>query len=111
MGGIESVFIVVCLHEKFGYVGAVCAAPGLTNGTGDPWMLEEDQLTFGENKPELLLISAAEHDGVVGANPAKYKEVFSNNGEEYIWHSMSSTGHDQSSVIPHLYNCFRMIFQ
>lgn len=31
--------------------------------------------------------------------------------EEYIWHSMSSTGHDHSSVAPHLYNCFRMIFQ
>lgn len=111
MGGRESLFIGVSHPERFGYVGAVCAAPGLTNGTGFPWMLEEDQLTFGENKPELILLSAAENDGVVGANPAKYKEIFLNNGEELIWHSMSRTGHDPSSVTPHLYNYFRMIFQ
>lgn len=111
MGGRESLFIGVSEPEKFGYVGAVCAAPGLINGTGDPWMLEEDQLTFGENKPKLILLSAAENDNVVGANPAKYKEILLNNGEEFIWHSMSSTGHDHSSVTPHLYNYFRMIFQ
>lgn len=111
MGGRESLFIGVSHPEKFGYVGAVCAAPGLTKGTGDPWMLEEDQLTFGENKPELILLSAAENDGVVGANPSKYKEIFLNNGEELIWHSMSRTGHDHSSVTPHLYNFLRMIFQ
>ncbi len=111
MGGRESLFIGVSNPEKFGYVGAVCAAPGLTKGTGDPWMLEEDQLTFGENKPKLILLSAAENDGVVGGNPAKYKEIFLNNGEELIWHSMSHTGHDHSSVTPHLYNYFRMIFQ
>ncbi len=111
MGGRESLFIGVSEPDKFGYVGAVCAAPGLTRGTGNPWMLEEDQLTFGENKPELILLSAAENDGVVGANPSKYREIFLNNNEELIWHSMSGTGHDHSSVTPHLYNYFRMIFQ
>jgi len=111
MGGRESLCIGVSNPDKFGYVGAVCAAPGLTKGTGDPWMLEEDQLTFGENKPGLILLSAAENDGVVGANPSKYKEIFLSNGEELIWHSMSRTGHDHSSVTPHLYNYFRMIFQ
>jgi len=111
MGGRESLFIGVSEPGKFGYVGAVCAAPGLINGTGDPWMLEEDQLTFGENKPKLILLSAAENDNVVGANPAKYKKILLNNGEEFIWHSMSNTSHDHSSVTPHLYNYFRMIFQ
>ncbi|MDE6592303.1 MAG: esterase family protein [Oscillospiraceae bacterium] len=111
MGGRESLFIGVSHPERFGYIGAVCAAPGLTEGTGDPWMLKKDQLTFGEDKPELLLISAAEHDGVVGTNPMKYRMIFSNNGEDYIWHSMSQTGHDHSSVTPHLYNFFRMIFR
>lgn len=111
MGGRESLFIGVSEAEKFGYVGAVCAAPGLTEGTGYPFMLTEDQLTFGDNKPELLLISASEQDGVVGANPATYKRIFSDNGEELIWHSMASTGHDASSVTPHLYNYLRMIFQ
>lgn len=110
MGGRESLFIGVSHPEKFGYIGAVCAAPGLTEGTGSPWMLKEEQLTFGESKPRLLLLSAAEHDGVVGTNPAKYLDIFTKNGDEALWHSMSSTGHDHSSVTPHLYNLFRMIF-
>ena len=111
MGGRESLFIGVSHPEKFGYVGAVCAAPGLTEGSGYPWMLKAAELTFGENQPELLLLSAAEHDGVVGASPATYKAIFSRNGDDLIWHSMSQTGHDHSSVTPHLYNYFRMIFQ
>lgn len=111
MGGRESLFIGVSQPDRFGYIGSVCAAPGLTKGTGEPSMLEEGQLTFKDNKPELLLISAAQNDGVVGANPLKYKLIFSNNGDEFIWHSMSQTGHDHSSVTPHLYNLFRMIFQ
>ena len=111
MGGRESLFIGVSHPERFGYIGAVCAAPGLTEGTGYPWMLKEEQLTFGENKPLLLLLSAAERDGVVVTNPAKYREIFTNNGVEALWHSMAATGHDHSSVTPHLYNLFRMIFQ
>lgn len=111
MGGRESLFIGVSHPEIFGYVGAVCPAPGLTKGTGDPWQLENSQLTFGENSPYLLMISAAEHDGVVGGNPAKYKGIFTRNKNELLWHSMSSTGHDASSVTPHLYNFMRMIFQ
>ena len=111
MGGRESLYIGVTEADRFGYVGAVCAAPGLTEGTGYPFMLTENQLKFNENKPELLLLSAAQNDGVVGANPATYRDIFLNNGEELIWHSMSTTGHDASSVTPHLYNYLRMIFQ
>lgn len=66
---------------------------------------------FSENAPYLLLISAAEHDGVVGKNPARYERIFTRNDTEHLWHTMSSTGHDASSVTPHLYNFFRMIFR
>lgn len=111
MGGRESLFIGVSHPERFGYVGAVCAAPGLTEGTGDPWMLKPDALTFGGNKPRLLLLSAAVNDGVVGSNPATYQKIFTRNGDEPLWHSMSSAGHDHSSVTPHLYNLFRMVFR
>ena len=111
MGGRESLYIGVTCPDKFGYVGAVCPAPGLTKGTGDPWMLESSQLTFNENPPYLLMISAAENDGVVGGNPMQYKAIFTRNKNELLWHSMSSTGHDASSVTPHLYNFMRMIFQ
>lgn len=111
MGGRESLFIGISHPETFGYIGAVCPAPGLTKGSGDPWQLEESELAFSENAPQLLLISAAKHDGVVGSNPARYERIFTKNNTEHLWHTMSSTGHDASSVTPHLYNFFRMIFQ
>ncbi len=110
MGGRESLFIGISHPEIFGYIGAVCAAPGLVNGTGSPWQLEREQLTFGDIKPKLLLLSASNSDGTVGNNPAQYRAMFIRNGEELVWHLMSNTGHDPSSVTPHLYNYFRMIF-
>lgn len=111
MGGREALFVGVSRPEMFGYIGAVCPAPGLTKGSGDPWQLEESELAFGENAPYLLLISAAEHDGVVGGNPARYERIFTQNNTENLWHVMSTTGHDASSVTPHLYNFFRMVFR
>lgn len=111
MGGRESLFIGVSHPEKFGYIGSVCAAPGLTEGSGNPWQLKEDELTFSENAPYILLLSAAENDGVVGKNPTLYKTILTDNGNNLLWHSMSQTGHDHSSVTPHLYNFMRMIFK
>ncbi len=111
MGGRESLFIGFSLPERFGYIGAVCAAPGLVEGTGDPWQLKKDQLVFEENAPELLLLSAAVNDGVVGGNPATYEKLMTKLGTEHLWHTMSSTGHDHTSVTPHLYNFMRMIFK
>ncbi|MDE6031629.1 MAG: hypothetical protein K2G32_08420 [Oscillospiraceae bacterium] len=111
MGGRESLFIGISHPETFGYIAAVCPAPGLTHGTGDPWQLEESELAFDDNAPYLLLISAAVNDGVVGGNPARYESIFTENGVEHLWHTMSSTGHDASSVTPHLYNYLRMIFR
>lgn len=111
MGGRESLFIGISHPEMFGYIGAVCPAPGLTKGSGDPWQLETSELVFNDNAPYLLLLSAAENDGVVGSNPAHYKRIFTRNEVEHLWHTMSSTGHDASSVTPHLYNYFRMIFR
>lgn len=111
MGGRESLFIGISHPELFGYIGAVCPAPGLTKGSGDPWQLEVSELVFGDDSPYLLLLSAAEHDGVVGGNPAQYERIFTRNNVEHLWHTMSTTGHDASSVTPHLYNYFRMIFR
>ncbi len=111
MGGRESLFIGISRPDAFGYIGAVCPAPGLTNGSGDPWQLEEAELAFDETAPYLLLLSAAKHDGVVGGNPLRYEKILTRNGTEHLWHTLFSTGHDESSVTPHLYNLFRMIFQ
>lgn len=110
MGGRESLFIGFSHPEIFGYIGSVCTAPGLVNGTGYPYQLEESEFCFTDTAPYLLLLSAAENDGVVGSNPAAYERMLTRNGTEHLWHTMSRTGHDASSVTPHLYNFMRMIF-
>ena len=111
MGGRESLFIGFSHPEIFGYIGSVCTAPGLVNGTGDPYQLEVKEFCFTDVSPYLLLLSAAENDGVVGGNPATYERMLTRNGTEHLWHTMSGTGHDASSVTPHLYNFMRMIFK
>ena len=111
MGGRESLFIGFSHPEIFGYIGSVCTAPGLVKGTGDPYQLESSEFCFKDTPPYLLLLSAAENDGVVGGNPASYERMLTRNGTEHLWHMMSRTGHDASSVTPHLYNFMRMIFR
>jgi len=113
MGGRESLFIGFSHPELFGYIGAVCPAPGLTpveNSPAHPGQMEEADMKFSENQPYVLMISSADNDGVVGAFPSTYHNVLDKNDTEHIWHTMSSTGHDHSSVTPHLYNFFRIIF-
>lgn len=114
MGGRESLFIGFTHPELFGYIGAVCPAPGLTpvkNSPMHPGQMEEAELSFTENSPYVLLISAAVNDGVVGSSPYSYHNMLDTNKTEHLWHTMAKTGHDHSSVTPHLYNFFRIIFQ
>lgn len=111
MGARESLYIGFSHPDKFGYIGSVCTAPGLVNGSGSPYNLEIDEFCFTDNAPHLLLLSAAENDGVVGNNPMNYHNILDDNGTQHLWHTMSSTGHDASSVTPHLYNFMRMIFR
>ena len=68
-------------------------------------------MEFGEDKPEVLLISSSKADGVVGNSPDSYRRLPDSSGEKYLSHIMSSTGHDHSRVKPHLYNYFRIIFR
>lgn len=111
MGGRESLFIGVEHPELFGYIAACCPAPGLVESTGWPFNLADEDLKFDEEKPYLLMISYSESDGVVGQNPLSYDKLLTDNGEDHLIHKMTSTGHDNTSVSPHLYNLFRMIFR
>lgn len=111
MGAREALYIGFTYPDKFGYIGSVCTAPGVVNGTGSPYNLEKDQFTFEEgSEPYLLLLSAAKNDGVVGGTPATYHNMLEGSSTEHLWHEISGTGHDASSVTPHLYNLFRMVF-
>ena len=111
MGGRESLFIGVSHPELFGYIAACCPAPGLVESTGWPFNLKDDDLRFEDEKPLLLMISYSESDGVVGGNPKTYDGLLTDHDEPHLVHVMKSTGHDNTSVSPHLYNLFRMIFK
>ncbi len=114
MGGRESLFIGFQHPELFGYIGAVAPAPGLIplEGSADhPGQMQMEEMRFEENAPYLLLISCSDSDGVVGTYPKSYHKILTNNDTEHLWHEISGTGHDHTSVKPHLYNMCRMIFK
>ncbi|MBQ9375224.1 MAG: esterase family protein [Ruminococcus sp.] len=114
MGGREALFIGFSRPDLFGYIGGVCPAPGLVpipNSAMHPGQLEKTDLVFEKNSPYMLLISAAEHDTVVTNAPSSYHELLLDNKVTHLWHTISSTGHDASSVKPHLYNFLRFVFK
>ncbi len=114
MGGRESLFIGFQHPELFGYIGAVCPAPGLVeipNSPAHPGQMTKEEMIFPEDKPYALLVSWSGADGVVGSSPNDYCVIMENNGVDYLLHKLTSTGHDHSSVRPHLYNFFRMLFK
>ncbi|MDE7210262.1 MAG: hypothetical protein K2O03_02305, partial [Lachnospiraceae bacterium] len=83
MGGRESLFIGFSHPELFGYIGAVCPAPGLVPVAGSsmhPGQMEEGDMVFGENPPYILMVSAAKNDGVVGSFPSSYHDILNGNG-------------------------------
>lgn len=114
MGGRESLFIGFRHPELFGYIGAVCPAPGLVKIEGSPMhpgQMKEEEMRFGGIKPNVLLISSSEADNVVSEAPDSYRRILERNGENFLSHVMTSAGHDHTSVKPHLYNFFKLIFR
>ncbi len=111
-GGRESLYIGFSHPEIFGYIGAVCPASGVVREVGNPpFTLQPEQFRFDDNKPYLLLISAAEHDDAVLDYPYQYHDMLTENGTQHLFHIMTKSGHDYKSVISHLYNYLRMVFR
>ena len=114
MGGRESLFIGFKRPDLFGYIGSACAAPGLVEISGSPMhpgQMTAEEMKFNENCPCLIFISSSKADGVVGSNPDNYRRIMTENEVEYLSHVMARTGHDHSSVKPHLYNFLKMLFK
>ncbi len=114
MGGRESLFIGFQHPELFGYIGAVCPAPGLVKIPGSgmhPGQMTDQEMVFPDEKPFVVLISSSKKDGVVSTSPDSYRNTLKENGEAFLSHVMNTTGHDHSSVKPHLYNYLRMLFK
>ena len=107
MGGRESLYIGVKLQKKFGYIGAVCPAPGLTTDC-----VSEDEMVFNEKtKPYLLMITAGTNDTVVYNNPETYHNIFTKNGVDHIWHTVTGGEHWGITIRPHLYNFLKFCFK
>lgn len=116
MGGREALYIGIQHPEQFGYVVAVCPAPGLVSGTDTsqhPGQLKDDELKFDKNNgsPYLLYLAGAREDGAVGDTPSQLHDLLNKNKVDHVWQLLDGTGHDESSVEIYLYNYMQMIFK
>ena len=103
MGGMESLMIGMKHGDKFGYVGAICPAPG---GSGAfKWSNPDEQ-------PYLLMITGGTQDDVVGLNtPEGYHNNFNKNSVPHVWHVVQGGHHGDDSIHSHLYSFVRGVFQ
>ena len=103
MGGRESLQIGMKHGDKFGYVGAICPAPGASGAF--KWNSEEET-------PSLVFITGGTSDDVVGLNtPQGYHDNFEKNGVPHIWHIVQGGHHGDDSILAHMYNFVRAVFK
>ena len=102
MGGRESLLIGMQRADLFGYVGAICPAPGVTGSF--KWNSEKEA-------PSLLFITGGSNDTVVYSNPETYHNNFANNNVPHIWHYVNGGYHGDNSIHAHIYNFVRAVFK
>ena len=106
MGGRESLYIGFSRPDLFGYVGAMCPAPGLTTD-----LIAADALRFDTISPYLLLVSAGSNDTLIWSTPSGYHDTLTNNGVPHIWHYVDGGDHGGKTIRPHMYYFVRSIFK
>lgn len=102
MGGRESLNIGMKHPDLFGYVGAICPAPGASGA----WKFASE-----EAAPSLIFITAGGNDTVVYSTPEGYHNNFTKNSVPHIWHYYQNGYHGDNSIHAHLYNFVRAVFQ
>ncbi|MBR1822773.1 MAG: carbohydrate binding domain-containing protein [Ruminococcus sp.] len=103
MGGMESLSIGMKYGDKFGYVGAICPAPGCAGAF--KWNSEEET-------PYLVFITGGTSDDVVGlSTPEGYHNNFTKNGVPHVWHVVQGGHHGDDSIHSSLYTFIRGVFQ
>ncbi len=102
MGGRESLLIGMKRPDLFGYVGAICAAPGVTGSF--KWASEEEA-------PSLVFLTAGSNDEVVYNTPEGYHNSFNSNGVPHIWHYVNGGYHGDNCIHAHIYNFARAVFK
>lgn len=106
MGGRESLYIGFSRPDLFGYVGAMCPAPGLTTD-----LISESDLKFEDVSPYLLMVSAGSNDQIVWSTPSGYHDTMSKNNVTHVWHYVTDGDHGGKTIRPHMYNFIRYIFK
>lgn len=106
MGGRESLFIGFSRPDLFGYVGAMCPAPGLTTD-----LIKESDLKFGSTSPYLLMVSAGSNDQIVWSTPSVYHDTMNKNNVTHVWHYVTDGDHGGKTIRPHMYHFIRYIFK
>lgn len=116
MGGREALYVGVTRPQLYGYVGSVCAAPGIFP-TVDGNMTHEGCMSPGEfgfgsgPSPYVLMLTCTMFDGTVGDAPESYHNALTQNGAEHIWHQLTDGDHGSISVRAHMYNFLRYVFK
>lgn len=107
MGGRESLYIGFTHPDKFGYIGAVCPAPGVME------LIPEDELVFEseEDLPYVLLITAGSNDTLIYNVPETYHYALQNNGVDHIWSYVIGGYHGDNSIRSNIFNFCRVIFK
>lgn len=114
MGGRESLCIGFTRPDLFGYVGAVCPAPGLTPGK-DMFLdhvgtYREEELVFEKESPYFLMICGGDQDFVVGDFPEQYHNILTTNRVNHHWWIIPGATHGEPAISAGLYNFFHEIF-
>ncbi len=102
MGGREALNIGMKYPDKFGYVGAICAAPGASGA----WKFDSEQAA-----PYLIFLTAGSNDEVVYTTPEGYHNNFTKNNVPHIWHYVNGGYHGDNSIHAHIYNFVRAVFK
>lgn len=117
MGGRESLYIGISRPDVFGFIGAACPAPGVTPAQDSfmthPGNMQESEFRIKDSayNPYLFLITGGTNDSVVGTFPKQYHEILTTNGQDHIWQEIQGGGHDDSCIVPQMYNFIRNIFK
>lgn len=115
MGGRETLYAFLSYPDRFRYVVAISAAPGLVPGVDKymthPGTLTEDAVKVAEGTtvPDALIICCGTRDQVVGKFPLSYHELFEKNGIAHIWYEIPNADHDNNAIYSGLFNFFRAI--
>ena len=105
MGGREALIIGMKRPDLFGYVGAICPAPGVYD------VVSTADFKYNDVEPYLLLLTAGSNDTVVYSTPSGYNDDLTNNGVPHIWQYVTGGYHGGNSIRAHIYNYVRWIFK